>query len=467
MPCHYFFETIRDQGVNSEEEEEEEESWNHSTGFFQPFSITTSSAFPSKLRSQLSLIGSKQMNSKLAWPVINEPCEKCTAKETSYTTLQLRGADEGTTVFYYCRQCGHRTLNRVTTVFDHIEDACRTPIGHLRKAEVAAIWEIEADVLRQFNRMVLMAMTYPSGQRILIIGAGELGTAMLEGLVQRSECQLSPVSPSITILLRASTISSVDSKKAQANAYLRSLGASLAAGDIVQDSEEHLANIFQSYDAIIACSGFGFPSGTQLRVTRAVLRAGVKRYFPWQWGIDYDVVGAGSAQDLFDEQLEVRKLLRAQDKVDWVVVSTGFFIFVPEFGPVDLKGRTLRALGSWDKRLSVTTPRDIGRVTAEILYEPREIHRQVVFVAGDTVSYGDVADLVARRFGGQWKRELWDMQTLEQRLKANPNDGMVKYQNVFGAGKGVAWDMATTVNMQRGMGMQTVEDYLREMKDLD
>ncbi|KAI0115933.1 hypothetical protein GGR51DRAFT_368597 [Nemania sp. FL0031] len=314
-------------------------------------------------------------------------------------------------------------------------------------------------------------MAYPLAQRILIVGAGELGTSMLEGLVQRSKHQPSPVSPpSITVLLRASTINSVDSNKVQANAYLHSLGASLAAGDIVQDTEEHLASIFQNYDTIIVCSGFGFPSGTQLRVTRAVLHAGVKRYFPWQWGIDYDIVGAGSAQDLFDEQLEVRKLLRAQDSVDWVVVSTGLFvsfIFVPEFGPVDLKARTLRALGSWDTRLSVTTPRDIGRVAAEIIYEPREIHRQVVFVAGDTVSYENVANLMTRRFGGQWTRELWDMQTLEQRLKANSDDGMVKYQNVFGAGKGVAWDMAATVNKQRGMEMQTVEGYLREMKDLD
>jgi len=103
----------------------------------------------------------------------------------------------------------------------------------------------------------------------------------------------------------------------------------------VQDSEDHLAGIFANYDTVIACSGFGFPAGTQLRVARAVLKAGsegkdgkgkgVRRYFPWQWGIDYDVVGQGSAQDLFDEQLGVRKLLRAQKEVDWVVVSTGLF----------------------------------------------------------------------------------------------------------------------------------------------
>ncbi|KAI1306307.1 hypothetical protein F5Y03DRAFT_354271 [Xylaria venustula] len=302
-----------------------------------------------------------------------------------------------------------------------------------------------------------------SDQRILVIGAGELGTALLQGLAERSK-----TGASIAVLLRASTIDSEDANKRRSNAYLRSLGAALVAGDIVQHSEEHLASIFGNYDTVIVCSGFGFPPGTQLRVARAVLRAGVSRYFPWQWGIDYDVIGAGSAQDLFDEQLEVRSLLRAQSKVDWVIVSTGLFvsfIFLPEFGLFDSETRTLRALGSWDTRLSVTTPRDIGRVAAEIVFEPREISKQVVFVAGDTVSYGDVADLVQRRFGGQWKRELWDISVLRQRLEANPDDGMVKYQNVFGAGRGVAWDMADTVNAQRGIKMTTVEGYLEEMKD--
>ncbi|KAI1274801.1 NAD(P)-binding protein [Xylaria sp. FL0933] len=300
-------------------------------------------------------------------------------------------------------------------------------------------------------------------QRILIVGAGELGTAMLEGLAERSEDRAS-----IAVLLRASTIDSTDAAKQRANAYLRSLGASLVAGDIVQDTEEQLARLFADYDTVIVCSGFGFPAGTQLRLARAALHAGVKRYFPWQWGIDYDVIGAGSAQDLFDEQLGVRKLLRAQDKVDWVIVSTGLFvsfIFVPEFGLVDPKTRTLRALGSWDTRLSVTTPRDIGRVAAEIVFEPRDISKQIVFAAGDTVSYGEVADLVEKRFGGHWKRELWDLPLLQRRLKENPDDGMVKYQNVFGAGRGVAWDMADTVNAQRGMKMETVEDYLRGLKD--
>lgn len=87
--------------------------------------------------------------------------------------------------------------------------------------------------------------------------------------------------------------------------------------------------------------------GSQLKLTRAVLEAGVSRYFPWQYGIDYDVVGGGSAQDLFDEQLEVRNLLRSSSSssptsVDWIIVSTGVFmsfLLVPEFGPVDMNNR--------------------------------------------------------------------------------------------------------------------------------
>jgi len=52
----------------------------------------------------------------------------------------------------------------------------------------------------------------------------------------------------------------------------------------------------------------------------------VKRYFPWQFGVDYDVIGRGSAQDLFDKQLDVRHLLRGQSGTEWVVVSTGMFM---------------------------------------------------------------------------------------------------------------------------------------------
>ena len=90
---------------------------------------------------------------------------------------------------------------------------------------------------------------------------------------------------------------------------------------------------------------------------------------PWQFGVDYDVLGKGSAQDLFNEQLEVRELLRAQRATEWIIISTGMFtsfLFEPAFGVVDLAKNTVHALGSWDTQVTVTTPEDIGMLTATV-----------------------------------------------------------------------------------------------------
>ncbi|KAI1654535.1 isoflavone reductase family protein [Daldinia decipiens] len=300
---------------------------------------------------------------------------------------------------------------------------------------------------------------------ILLIGAGELGTAVLESLVAHPKRN----SGSIAILLRQSSISSQDPAKKAQNDRLKSLGATFEAGDLANDSAEQLAGVFEKYHTIISCSGFGLPPGTQVKLTQAVLQAKARRYIPWQWGIDYDAVGGGSAQDLFDEQLRVRSLLRSQRDTDWIIVSTGLFtsfLFLPAFGVVDLPARKLRALGSWDARLSLTTAADIGRMAAEVAYDPRDVSHQVVYIAGDTVTYARVAELVEGRFGGEWTREVWDVEGLKEKLRERPDDGMLKYTNVWAVGKGVAWDMEKTLNAQRGVELQGLEDYLRAMPDL-
>ncbi|KAK8139235.1 hypothetical protein PG984_002615 [Apiospora sp. TS-2023a] len=207
--------------------------------------------------------------------------------------------------------------------------------------------------------------------------------------------------------------------------------------------------------------------------------------------MDYDAIGTGSAQDLFDEQLQVRALLRAETEettetkktagagasaVDWVIVSTGLFmsfLFRADFGVVDLPRRTVRCLGGWDTRITVTTPRDIGTMAAEIALRPGAISNQVVYVAGDTVSYGRVAELVEERFGSgsgsgaeaeAFKKETWDREFLQRELAESPGDVMLKYRNCFAEGRGVAFDMEQTVNRQRGIALQDVQSYLKEME---
>jgi hypothetical protein len=138
------------------------------------------------------------------------------------------------------------------------------------------------------------------------------------------------------------------------------------------------------------------------------------------------------------------------------------FLFVPAFGVVDLEKKVVRGLGSWDNRITVTTPGDIGRVVAEVVLDARGVGNEVVLAAGDTVSYGQLADLLDGHFGVRFTRELWDLETLKGQMAEDPNV-MVKYRDTFAQGRGVAWEVEETVNAQRGMDMVDLKGYLESV----
>jgi hypothetical protein len=294
-------------------------------------------------------------------------------------------------------------------------------------------------------------------ESILVLGAGELGMAMLRSLVRRA-AGVSGLS--LAVLLRPSTIDSGDPRKQKDIDELRGLDVEVIPGDLSGQSVTDLATVFGRFDTLISCTGFVGGSGVQRKIARAALDAGVKRYFPWQFGVDYDVIGRGSAQDLFDEQLDVRDLLRSQDQTEWVIVSTGMFtsfLFEPSFAR-----NTVNALGSWDNAVTVTTAEDIGALTAEIVFaEPRFVN-QVVHVAGDTITYRQLADTVDSMLGRNVHRVEWSVPKLERELAEEPGDSIRKYRAVFAAGKGVAWDKSRTFNTQRCMRVCGLEDWMRQ-----
>ncbi|CAN9302185.1 unnamed protein product [Alternaria alternata] len=293
----------------------------------------------------------------------------------------------------------------------------------------------------------------PSTTSILLLGAGELGKAFL---------------PHLTKLPNTHITIGVRSPAKYSNLIFPS-NLSLTPIDLASSPSKDLADTFSNYDILISCTGFGADPSSVLKLANEALLAGQIRrargnsklwFFPWQWGVDYDVIGDGDGlMPLFGAQRDVRTLLREkaqESNVCWTVIE------VDEGGKGEEGEVVVRCLRDWTHRVTVTDVHDIGRVLAKILAPDSTVEatNRVVYVAGDTVSYAQLADIVERVSGKQVKREMWSMEYLKSELAADPDDGIKKYRLVF-ARDGVWWDMNKTVNMTLGMEMMNVETYAR------
>lgn len=296
-------------------------------------------------------------------------------------------------------------------------------------------------------------------ENILVLGAGELGMAVLRHLAPRTgHARVRPV-----VLVSPRSLSNPDATQLQTARVLRELGVDMVGFDLAGCTEAELCAQLKPFHTVVSCTGFVAGPGTQLKITRAVLAAGVRRYVPWQFGVDYDIVGQGSGQPVFDEQYAVRVLLRAQTTTEWVIVSTGMFtsfLFEPGFGLVDMDAGIVHGLGSWSTQLTVTAPEDIGRLTTAILLEVPRIANRVVYVASDTVSYGQLADIVDDATGRRFRRDLLSAAMLAATCAAHPDDAMARYRLAFGRGDGMWWDKGTSYNAQRGIPTTDVKTWL-------
>ncbi|NEI48004.1 aromatic alcohol reductase [Rhizobium leguminosarum] len=299
------------------------------------------------------------------------------------------------------------------------------------------------------------------GKSILVIGAGELGMPVLRNLARKAKDQ--PGS-TISVLLRAVTVESTDPVKQRDVSEIRELGIVIVTGDILAATIGELATIFARFDTVIGCAGFSAGRNTPMKLAKAALEAKLKRYFPWQFGVDFDVIGRGSPQDLFDAQIDVRELLRGQDKTDWVVISTGMFtsfLFEPIFEVVDLKKNVVNALGSLETEVTLTTPDDIGALTAEVVFAQPMIRNEIVYLAGDTVTYGEVAETLQTVLGRPFTKAEWTAPQLKAELAQDPDNHIKKYRAVFAEGKGVAWPKCDSFNEKKGINVTTAEEWVR------
>ncbi|KAK3983873.1 hypothetical protein QBC44DRAFT_337960 [Cladorrhinum sp. PSN332] len=312
-------------------------------------------------------------------------------------------------------------------------------------------------------------MSTPTGSSILLIGKAELSSAILSSLL--SHPAYSHLSTKISIISRSPPSASTPLPE----------GVSYTQADITATPLDALTNLFNSHSTIIQASGFSFPAGTHLKIAKAALTAPhVRHFIPWQFGVDYDAIGKGSAhKELFDEFLDVRELLRSDQAGDgkkkWTIVSSGLFMSflfgVREFGVVDFKqGVVVRGLGGWGNKVTLTDVDGIGRMVAEVVFNDDEVERGVVvYIGGETVTYGEIAnllqDILQNRMMMEIKREELGLEEIRARLVEDPDDKMAKYQSVFGEGVGVWWDEERMLNRRLGIRLKGVREWLEENLD--
>lgn len=300
------------------------------------------------------------------------------------------------------------------------------------------------------------AVSTVKSRNILVLGAGELGMPVLRNLARRAK---NIDGAKISVLLRHSAVASDAPAKQRDISEIREVGIEIVVGDLVNSSIDELASVFSRYDTVIGCAGYAAGINTPMKLAKAALQSAIPRYFPWQFGVDFEAIGRGGPQDIFDAQLDVRELLRSQNKTEWVIISTGMFmsyLFEPEFGVVDLENSEVHALGSLDTAVTLTTPDDIGVLTAEIVFFEPTIRNKIVFLAGDTVTYSQVADKLEAALGRPFKRSVWSVPFLMEQLASDPTNMMRKYRAAFAIGRGVSWGKAGTFNERQGIPVTDV-----------
>ena len=110
-------------------------------------------------------------------------------------------------------------------------------------------------------------------KKVLVLGAGQLGAAVLDALgpavIQRQG--------TVSVIVSPAAWDEAGQLRSANHQALADAGATFLAVDIAGSAMETLAAQFRGFTTVINCMGFVAGPGTQLKITRAVLAAGVPR----------------------------------------------------------------------------------------------------------------------------------------------------------------------------------------------
>lgn len=93
------------------------------------------------------------------------------------------------------------------------------------------------------------------------------------------------------------------------------------------------------------------------------------------------------------------------------------------------------------------------------------IENAIVYIGGDTITYGQLANIAESLSGQKFKRTLSNITEIQDDLKNDPTNFVKKYCSIFGAGRGVSWELEKTFNFQKGIEITSAEQWAKDNID--
>lgn len=162
-------------------------------------------------------------------------------------------------------------------------------------------------------------------------------------------------------------------------------------------SSASLVDAFQGQDAVVSAVSSTEPGALELQQTLvdAAIAAGVKRFFPSEYGVDTSERSSPDFIPFLAGKIAILDYLRErQDKISWTALVTGSLfdwgLKVPGFGGWDLGARAVTIYDGGDIPYEATTLDQVGRAISKGLKNPELTRNQYVFVNSFTVTQNKV-----------------------------------------------------------------------------
>ncbi|KAK4466016.1 hypothetical protein QBC42DRAFT_330574 [Cladorrhinum samala] len=239
------------------------------------------------------------------------------------------------------------------------------------------------------NSFTTMSSQAPN-RKVLLIGAtGSIGSIILSAILS------SPNPPSVTILKRTSSTSPLPPSVPV---------ISLPSYDAASAPLSTLVPLFKGFDAIISCQTT-LSVSNQLHLIDAAIQAGVKRYFPSEYGLNNMRSDTQSLCPVFKEKGTVQRYLRdREDRIEWTSVSCGTWLgwsFANNFLGLDVKNKKVKYWDDGEGRFSITTEENTAAaVVRAVTTHWDETRNRNVFLSDVVTSQREIVDEIERQIGG-------------------------------------------------------------------